>query len=687
MQLSNRKKQIIQILIREQDYIPAATISKELNVSRRTILRELSSVEDWLKEQSIALEKVTGKGMRLIADPPLRQSLEDSLEHEKVEHVYTPFERQRKIMLELLNANEPLKTFYFSNMLKVSEATISYDLDKIETWLKTWELELIRKPGYGIVIEGREGNFRKAIIHLFNEYFDRGELLHLIKDDYIDEKTLYKKTSVKKTLLDVVGYSLLNKIEDALTRSKVFVDYQLADNAYAALVIHLSLAIKRLTNGEKIHFNLQKLEELKEAREFEMGMQIALAIEDAFDIKIPEDEIGYIVMHIQGSRLRLTRGNRLEIKVQDYEIIYLIEKLIQEMESITGYILVGNQQLNSGLINHFGPALARIKQGAEIKNPLLNEMKKRYPVYFSSVKKAVEPLEEQLSLRIPEDEIAYLTMHFAAAVESIKKAAASYWRIAIVCSTGIGSSKLLEARIKKLYKNMVVKYVLSSIELKEQSLNDIDLIISTIPVKVEKPVIVASPLLLEEDMRNIENTLNSMVPLRDQNDNELSSVNFIQKLNEISAITSAALELLNNFFILSVDKPTLMNFSKKASEHICFDGRSEVLINAFIERESKGVTWFDDKKGRLLHCQTDIINQIYFGFVLSDVYEYSAVMAGPSNLNLVTRKLLGHISLNLLENENWLYHVKKKDLEKAYNILETIIQEYFQEILKGGQDA
>lgn len=684
MQLSNRKKQVIQIFLREENFITAASISKKLDVSRRTVLRELPSIEDWLSDQNLSLDKVTGKGMRVIADQDVRDHVLQSLEDEKVNHVYSPFERQRKVMLELLNANEPLKIYYFSNMLKVSEATISYDLDKIEGWLESWQLELIRKPGFGIVVEGRESNFRKAIIHLFNEYFDRGELLYLIEDDYIDQSNLYKKASVKKTLLDVVGYSFLDSIEQALKTSEVLLDYQLADNAYAALVIHLSLAIKRLSSGERIHLNKQRLDELKDSREFEMGQKIASAIEKSFNINIPTDEIGYIAIHIQGSRLRWTRNNRSEIKVKDYEVIYLIEKLIQEMEAITGYILVENQQLISGLINHFGPAMARIKQGNEIKNPLLNEMKVRYPVYFNSVRKAVRIIEKQLKLIIPDDEVAYLTMHFAAAVESIKKVASSYWRVAIVCSTGIGSSKLLEARIKKQYKNMKVKHVLSSIDLKKHALSDIDLIISTIPLNIEKPVVVASPLLLEEDMRRIENTLNTLTPLREIGDSESPSINFVEKLSEISEITAAALEILNNFFILSIKKPTLDNFSQKAASYICFDSQEAVLIEALKEREAKGVTWFDNRKGRLLHCQTECVDQIYFGFVLSEVYEYAAIMVGHSNLNVVTRKLLGHISLNLLENEAWLRQVKKHDLEKSYNILETIIQNYFQDILKGG---
>lgn len=65
----------------------------------------------------------------------------------------------------------------------------------------------------------------------------------------------------------------------------------------------------------------------------------------------------------------MTVGGPLDLKVHTYEVIYLVEKLIEAMEAITGYILVENQQLLTGLINHFGPAVSRIKQGMEIKIP------------------------------------------------------------------------------------------------------------------------------------------------------------------------------------------------------------------------------------------------------------------------------------------------------------------------------
>ncbi len=680
-QLSKRKKQMIDVLLKENDFISTTVISNALKVSRRTVLREIGDVEKWLSENGFTLSRITGKGIRLEVTKDKRLELKQLIENEKVLISYTPFERQRKLLLELLNATEPKKIYYFSAMLKVSEATISYDLDKIEEWLTSWHLELVRKPGYGIIVEGRESNFRKAIIFLFNEYFDRGDLLYLIRDEFIDGTNLLKKASIKKTLLDVIGYTMLESIEEIVKEAGVLEEYPFADSAYAALIIHMSLSIKRLSEGGSIHFDRQKLEAIEDSKEYELASKIVDLTSESFGLNIPDDEIGYIAMHIKGSRLRPGRKGQTEIKVHDYEVIYLIELLIKEMESLTGYQLVEDQHLLTGLINHFGPALSRIKQGVEIRNPLMNEMKNRYKTYYDYVSKAVKSIENHINISIPDDEVAYLTMHFTASVESIKKVVASPWKVAIVCSTGIGSSKLLEARVKKQYKNMTVVSVISSSEIGDYKNKGIDLFISTIAIKTSKvPYVVVSPLLLEEDMRRIEQILTTMVPLRQTTDDK-EAVGFIDLLTELSYITEASQQLLNHFFIIKSKDNTIEAIMASATRYISMDQAERLSLDLKI-REDKGMTWFDHDNGRLLHCQSDAVSDIHFGFVLTDQEQYAAVMIGHLNLNIATRKLLGQISMNLLDNNKWLQLVKSNDIAGAYGVLEDIIRSYYKSLLQ-----
>src|SRR4030095_2390603 len=48
----------------------------------------------------------------------------------------------------------------------VSRMTILKDLDEIETWLETQEIRLIRKPHFGILVNGLEHNCQQALAKL-----------------------------------------------------------------------------------------------------------------------------------------------------------------------------------------------------------------------------------------------------------------------------------------------------------------------------------------------------------------------------------------------------------------------------------------------------------------------------------------------------------------------------------------
>ncbi|GAA3331536.1 hypothetical protein GCM10020331_088520 [Ectobacillus funiculus] len=70
---------------------------------------------------------------------------------------FSPEERQYILKQLLLTLKEPTKLYYFSTKFNVTEATISNDLLKIEPWFeKKHGIKLIRKPGFGVYIEGNE---------------------------------------------------------------------------------------------------------------------------------------------------------------------------------------------------------------------------------------------------------------------------------------------------------------------------------------------------------------------------------------------------------------------------------------------------------------------------------------------------------------------------------------------------
>jgi transcriptional antiterminator len=83
-------------------------------------------------------------------------------------------------------------------------------------------------------------------------------------------------------------------------------------------------------------------------------------------------------------------------------------------------ILNVDQQLFQGLIIHLKPAVHRLKYGLPIRNHLLKEIQHEYPYIFQVAENTGKILETYFGKPVPDEEIGYLAMHFAAAMEDIR---------------------------------------------------------------------------------------------------------------------------------------------------------------------------------------------------------------------------------------------------------------------------
>ena len=71
-------------------------------------------------------------------------------------------ERQTMILCTLYEVAGPVKLFALANELRVTEATISADLIKLEAKLTEFQLSILRKRGYGIELSGTEKSKAKG---------------------------------------------------------------------------------------------------------------------------------------------------------------------------------------------------------------------------------------------------------------------------------------------------------------------------------------------------------------------------------------------------------------------------------------------------------------------------------------------------------------------------------------------
>src|SRR5699024_8575093 len=120
-------------------------------------------------------------------------------------------------------------------------------------------------------------------------------------------------------------------------------------------------------------------------------------------------------------------------------VTYLASALIQYVSDNVHHDLTQNHSLFNDLVAHLKPSLYRLEQGLTIHNPLLGEIMEDYNDLFHLLEDAVEHIYPDIIF--PDDEIGYLVFHFAAAL--LKDETTANFRALVICSSGIGTSKIL----------------------------------------------------------------------------------------------------------------------------------------------------------------------------------------------------------------------------------------------------
>lgn len=489
-----RQRQILMFLLDRKNGVTAAEIAAETSVSVRTVHRELDDMDRSLAGFGIVLLRKSGTGIALRAldgGPPEEERLakvrEDLLSGKPAD--YSGDERKVMLLCDLLETEEPIKMFALAHSLKVTVATVSHDLDELESELNKLGLQLVRRRGYGVEIQGAEIQKRAAIVHAASN--------ELTYSDLVGAPTIHENAGARR-LLELIGKS------DLLTVAECFWDMnwpwteELSEGAYTGLLTALSVTVNRLRRGRAVtgeEFQSAARGELEQSLLNQAG-DLARHLEKTFAISVTGEETAYIAGLFQRAR-----EDSPELAHLDLEVVDIIERLIDLIVERTGVPYQEDRSLRSGLLEHIRPALKRIREGARIRNPLLSAIRKDYEELFATVREAVDELAGEL--QVPDEEIGFLVMHFGASAERLHQPGRNL-RAILVCSSGLSSSRLLATRLAKEMPQIQVLGNASWYDAARLPEEDYDLLISTIDLPLPGDRYVRlSPLLTREDRERL----------------------------------------------------------------------------------------------------------------------------------------------------------------------------------------
>ena len=613
MEFTPRIQQILRIMLNSRGPVNKQDIADDIGVSKRTVQREFEHLELCIKKYGLKLENHKGKGVEIKGNPETIEKLREDLGDQQYPDAADRDGRRRRLLFELLRDRTPHKLFYYSQMLGVSEATAGNDMDALYPWLEESRLGIVKRPGYGVILEGDERDYRDAMRRFIEETAGQSDAYSSgdITGEIFAEALLDAADSGIYSLLEGDTVRRVDKVLRGLNEPKIL---QLADSAYAGLVIHISIVIERLQQGAALKSVPPEMGNLEFWDDYDLAVRILEAMEKEFEISIPRGELSYVLLHIRGAKMAYT-GEEQEFPADlgDDRLLPMIDRMIDVYNKDIANELKEDEEFLRGLLVHLRPVLVRLSTGLRIHNPILEDIKEEYADIFEACRRAAQVITEETGYEVNEEEVGFLAMHFGAAQERVRENK-QYTRkvnIGIVCASGFGVARLMMTRLKDKLGDKAILKAYGKGEINKYVITGTDFFVSTMNLD-QLPVdyLQVSPLIPPKDLYKIEYKLEDYSHIR----RDTTETPFNRRLDEAYFLIREIKSILRRYKRMETSETIrfrellqFMTMQVTDSLHA-----AAALRDGIEERERLNSQIFPELGIALLHCRSGAVREPVF---------------------------------------------------------------------------
>lgn len=487
--MNRRQTDILQLfLVSPGKTFRVHELADTFHISEKTIRNEFKEIDKWLHDHTSALLiRRRSQGVYLDISEAERQRLL----HVVANLSDNQFEQSDKsrlfdILKIIIDDNKKITIQALSKRYFVSQNVIRKDLETIENLLHQSGLTLETKQNVGVTIEGDELNRREVLLKLL---------------EFISEDSFPGRDDIKQ-LFDFQEYAVA---ELAVRELNDRLPYTLTDAAFKNLIVHILIAVHRIKTKNAISFPQSQLADLQSRSEYALLSAVIKPLEKAFSVTFSEHESAYLALRIIGSKVQTQSATSEPKALISETVMAYTQALTKHIAGHSNTDFHNDDSLINGLNLHFQVTFQRLEYDLRISNPMVNDIKKMYPYMFQLVYSAVVELEDEYGIHLPEDEMAYIALHFQSALERLNKFKGHNKRALIVCTMGIGMSQLLETKLEHHFDFLKITGCISAEAFKaKKSFDNIDFVITTVPLNTEVPYVEISPLLFDHDQQKIE---------------------------------------------------------------------------------------------------------------------------------------------------------------------------------------
>ena len=397
-------------------------------------------------------------------------------------------ERYLIISLMLLSSNGPITISDFSSSLFVDRGTIIKDLAFVSQQFSS----------YGILFED---NKNKGFFLRISESQRIDLICKLIYDFGLLPKEIYDFTVENIFTVFIRNRFDLSKffhgIEVAVSLAEKHYNIFMTDIEFYDIIFLLSLMANKNFRGQSIE-NTYESSLNPQGNVFEISRYVLKLIYITNDP--PKSDVAFLADRIK--KYTLTYSNEI-IGENSINFYIIVKSFLYKLSLIYGIMLLNDYKLQQFLSAHIIGVYTRYNNHEKLYNPYKEELLVQYSNDYQILKANSYILEDNLDIKLDDDELTYILMHIVAALERIRQKNIVP-NIIVVCDTGFSTSNFLAEKIKNYFRVNILSIVAA------HNLNNaienlkLDFIVSTIPLKnINVPWIQVNPMFSEKDINNI----------------------------------------------------------------------------------------------------------------------------------------------------------------------------------------
>lgn len=487
MKLEKSQKDLLYLLLKQEEETSLTKIQSELHISRRTVYYNVNKLNEFLFGFGIdPVNNRRGEGYYLTEEQ--KKVIREVIEIEQSVYNLTPDERVQYLVCWLMYPKEKVFIEDIIVAFDISRNSVFNDLKVVKSAIEKYDLSLEFDLKNGYSIAGQVFGKRALLLYYL--------------------KILLKKLSYKS-----IDFLNAIEVEDFYARlQRISLNMRNEYDGFNLLAIACVLNIVHFVD-ERFDFSILELRDLENTDELRM-------IDQYFEDLNVHERL-YLTIHLLGSKA--SSVIHIENGQKDIQLFELAQHLVELFERQTLIELSEKNELVNSLYMHFKLSMYYYQLSIQISNILLEAVKVNYESLYQLIKSICESIQDEFPFILTDSEISYITMHFGGHQRKMRSKYYAPIRVLVVCPSGISTSTLLKKEVEDLYANVTVVAATTANNIYQYD-GEIDFIVSTIDLDTNIPWIKVNAILEKEDKAKIASMISMNVETYQLNGENLNGL-------------------------------------------------------------------------------------------------------------------------------------------------------------------